>query len=110
MTSCMLAALAIAAIGQAEPPKPLRFVAHSWRAESGLPGDQVVRIAHTRQGYLYVGTTNGLARHVGGGEYGPLFGKSSVLALIEDREGGFWVGTDSGRVLRLSRGSLLATD
>jgi ligand-binding sensor domain-containing protein len=105
VASCVLAVLAIAAVGQAEPPKPLRFVVQSWRAESGLPGDQVLQIARTRQGYLYVGTTNGLARFDGvrfrSFTLDDGLRPGRIVAIHEDRKGTLWVGTSGGGLARL---------
>ena len=88
------------AVGQVEPPKPPRFVVKSWRAEDGLPGEKILRIARTREGFIYVGTTNGLAQFDGVRfrsftlEDGLRPGR--IGAIHEDRQGNLWVGTVGG--------------
>ena len=72
-------------------------------------------ICPSPDGSYWLGTAKGLyqfrdGRRVGGGEYDSVIGNDSVLAMIEDRRGGFWVGTSSGRVLHLSRDILRMTD
>ena len=72
-------------------------------------------ICPSPDGSCWLGTAKGLyqfreGRRVGGGEYDSVIGKDSVLAMIEDRRGGFWVGTSLGRVLHLSRDILRMTD
>ncbi len=63
-----------------------------------LPGNRIQALMADREGGLWIGTNNGLAR-VGAGRlevlpgYDPLAG-ASVVALMEDREGDVWVGTE----------------
>ncbi len=116
---------------------PLTF--HSWQREQGLPQNFVRALAQTRDGYLWIGSDDGVARFDGlrftpfglreGLNSGPvraLLGDSrgalwigsaadgltrwqdgrfttisnlpsdAILALAEDREGGVWIGTESG--------------
>jgi ligand-binding sensor domain-containing protein/signal transduction histidine kinase len=79
-----------------------------WYTEDGLPGNEVTALLQTRDGYLWIGTSAGLARF--DGERFTRFGEregvrsSSVLCLFEDRAGTLWVGTDGGGLLRLEKG------
>jgi ligand-binding sensor domain-containing protein/signal transduction histidine kinase len=76
------------------------FVCHTWRVEDGLPHNTVMAITQTRDGYLWLGTANGLARFDGVQfkRFGLTDGLSSlyVRVLLEDREGVLWIGTVNG--------------
>lgn len=76
------------------------FVGHTWRVEDGLPHNTVTAMAQGRDGYLWIGTANGLARFDGVQftRFGLRDGLSSLFikALLEDREGGLWIGTVNG--------------
>ena len=79
-----------------------------WQTEDGLPGNEVTALLQTRDGYLWVGTSAGLARFDGARftRFGEREGvrSSSILCLFEDRAGMLWVGTDGGGLLRFDNG------
>lgn len=85
------------------------FVCRAWRVEEGLPHNTVTAIAQTRDGYLWIGTANGLVRFDGVQftRFGLRDGLSSLFikALLEDREGGLWIGTVNG-LSRFQNGKL----
>jgi signal transduction histidine kinase/ligand-binding sensor domain-containing protein len=64
-----------------------------------LPGNRIQAILADREGSLWIGTDDGLARWAEGKlERLPVtdaLATASVLALMEDREGDVWVGTES---------------
>jgi signal transduction histidine kinase/ligand-binding sensor domain-containing protein len=64
-----------------------------------LPGNRIEAILADREGSLWIGTDEGLARWAEGKlERLPVtdaLATASVLALMEDREGNVWVGTES---------------
>ena len=70
------------------------------RAGKELPGTRIQALLADRQGSLWIGMNNGLARLVDGKlQVFPetdALGNESVLALLEDQEGNLWVGTESG--------------
>lgn len=72
-----------------------------WREAEGLPQSRIRAIVQTRDGYLWLGTDNGLVRFNGAGftaftvETGSLQ-DNEVWALQEDDEGGLWIGTYGG--------------
>ncbi len=75
-------------------------------AENGLPQSSVMALVQTRDGYLWLGTYEGLARY-DGHEFviydkgnTPQMESNGVKALLEDRDGNLWVGTTAG-LLRL---------
>ena len=69
----------------------------AWEREQGLPQNEVHALAQTRDGYLWLGTDEGVARFDGirfvsfglreGLRSGP------VRALFQDRSGALWIGT-----------------
>ncbi len=72
-----------------------------WREAEGLPQSRIRAIAQTRDGYLWLGTDNGLVRFNGATftaftvESGSLR-DNEVWALQEDDDGGLWIGTYGG--------------
>jgi ligand-binding sensor domain-containing protein len=79
-----------------------------WQTEDGLPGNEVTALLQTRDGYLWIGTSAGLARFDGMRftRFGEREGvrSNSILCLFEDRAGTLWVGTDGGGLLRFVNG------
>ena len=78
--------------------------------EDGLPHNIVQAIAQTRDGYLWVGTREGLARFDGtrlqGIELTPEIRHPSILCLLESHDGSLWVGTENSGVLRMFQGKV----
>jgi len=75
-------------------------------ASQTLTGDRVLALAPDRDGGLWVGRESGGLMHLGSGavrSYGTRDGLASadVTAVLQDRRGTVWIGTDSG-VNRLS--------
>jgi ligand-binding sensor domain-containing protein/signal transduction histidine kinase len=79
-----------------------------WQTADGLPGNTVTAIQQTPDGYLWVGTLNGLVRF--DGVRFRVFGESSdlpttrVLSLLAARNGALWIGTDGGGLVRCQDG------
>ena len=88
------------------------MVGSQWTVKHGLPSNKVVSLCRTRDGFLWVGTENGLARFDGRSfltydrENTPLMRRfgSRVEALFDDGDGTLWIGLDSG-VIRYINGS-----
>ena len=72
----------------------------SWQREQGLPQNSVRALAQTRDGYLWIGSEDGVARFDGVRfvSFGLREGlrSSSVRVLLEDRRGALWIGTVGG--------------
>ncbi|MEI6646053.1 MAG: two-component regulator propeller domain-containing protein [bacterium] len=85
------------------------YLTDVWQAENGLPQNTVTCITQTRDGYLWLGTLNGVARFDGvrfvvfGAHNTPELKSNRILALLEDRQGGLWIGTEGGGATRLYR-------
>ncbi|HJU55945.1 MAG TPA: two-component regulator propeller domain-containing protein [Pyrinomonadaceae bacterium] len=80
-----------------------------WLTENGLPQNTVHAVAQTVDGYLWIGTEEGLARFDGTGftvfdkQNTPQLRNNDVHALVGDRQGGLWLGTSTG-LLRFADG------
>ncbi|MGZ4841589.1 MAG: ligand-binding sensor domain-containing protein, partial [Candidatus Angelobacter sp.] len=90
-----------------DPHKPITQYVHTvWRSEDGLPQNSIQALLQTRDGYLWIGTQEGLVRF-NGVEF-KVFNKSTtpairhndVRALYQDRDGALWVGTFGGGLVR----------
>ncbi len=78
--------------------------------ESGLPGNSVFAIRQTQDGFLWIGTQDGLVRFDGlnfelytRGKI-PQLKDNVIRALYEDRDGTLWIGTTSGGLTRYREG------
>lgn len=83
----------------------------TWNSRHGLPANHVTALAHARDGYLWVGTRQGLARFDGDRftpltpETAPAIPHDSVRALLEDSHGALWIATKRG-VVQLREGAI----
>jgi ligand-binding sensor domain-containing protein/signal transduction histidine kinase len=88
-----------------------QYTSHTWQTGDGLPHNLVQAIAQTRDGYLWVGTLEGLARFDGmnfttfDAKNTPEIKNSSITALCADQQGTLWIGTDGGGLVCLSGGT-----
>ena len=112
------AAVLVAALGlpgpalAVDPRRPLAEMGHdTWTTREGLPQNTVEAMVQTRDGYLWLGTQEGLARFDGvrftvfdraatGGVLG-----DNVTALLEARDGVLWAGTFTDGLACLSGGA-----
>jgi len=85
-----------------DPHKSVAQYAHEvWNTKSGLPEADVMAILQTKDGYLWVGTEEGLARF-DGAHFVVFDRKTSSLpnnriqALAETPDGSLWIGTEDG--------------
>jgi diguanylate cyclase (GGDEF)-like protein len=95
-----------------DPAKAITQFIHSvWQARDGLPQNTITAIAQTPDGYLWLGTREGLARFDGvrftvyTSETTPALAQSQILSLLADREGRLWIGTWGGGLTRLEKGT-----
>ena len=87
------------------------YVHNSWRSEEGLPQNSVMAILQTRDGYLWLGTQEGLVRFNGMGftvlnkSNTPAFKLNDIRALMQDREGNLWIGSLGGGLIQYRNGT-----
>jgi ligand-binding sensor domain-containing protein/serine phosphatase RsbU (regulator of sigma subunit) len=112
----ILLAMAPAPAYALDPSTPVAHYIHDvWRSKDGLPQDTVQAITQTRDGYLWLGTLEGLARFDGvrfttfdtGNT--PELRHNVVLALSEDAAGDLWIGTYGGGLYRYRDGVFTRT-
>ncbi len=102
--------LAATAAHALDPNRQLtQYVSETWHIQDGLPHDKVKAIARTPDGYLWVGTLEGLA-HFDGVHFGvfdrrntPEMISPNVNTLMVDSKARLWVGTQIG-LMRLEGG------
>ena len=99
---CGAVLLAASNVFALDPHKGLTQYSRTvWTQQQGLPQDTVRTIAQTADGYLWVGTDEGLARfdgyefttfRKGSGD----LPSNSITALAATSDGALWIGTPSG--------------
>ena len=90
-------------LGAATSALPNYFI-RVWQTEEGLPHNAVTTIVQTREGYLWLGTYDGLARFDGATftvfdsnkDSASEMGSSRVVSLFEAGDGGLWIGHETG--------------
>lgn len=100
-----LAALAPVAAFPLDPGHALsQYVHSSWGMEDGLPQNSVKALARTPDGFLWLGTEEGLVRFDGASfvvfdsSNTPALRSHSILSLHLDAKGTLWIGTLGGGV------------
>ncbi|MFH1842380.1 MAG: two-component regulator propeller domain-containing protein [bacterium] len=86
-----------------DPHKNLtQFLHNEWQIEDGLPQASVQAIVQTGDGYLWLGTQEGIVRFDGvdftvfDTRNNEGIGHNSIQALLESRDGSLWAGTICG--------------
>ncbi len=83
----------------------------SWQREQGLPQNSVQALAQTRDGYLWIGSDDGVTRFDGVRfvSFGLREGLRSgpVQTLFEDKQGALWIGAAGGGVTRSENGKFV---
>lgn len=84
-----------------------------WTESAGLPQSSVQTITQTRDGYLWIGTRDGLARFDGvtftvyRAEANEGLASNDIRSLYEDANGVLWIGTFNGGLSRIQNGKFL---
>lgn len=90
------------------------YLADTWQTDRGLPHPTVTAIQQTKDGYLWLGTQNGLARFDGvrfttfRSIDTPGLRSDRVLCLRETRDGALWIGTTDGGLSLYQQGRFTA--
>jgi signal transduction histidine kinase/ligand-binding sensor domain-containing protein len=114
LLSALLFAWAFSSYAQAtlDAVVPLTQYTHqSWQTGQGLPQNSVLSIAQTPDGYLWLGTEEGLVQF--DGVRFTIFDKHSnvglqnnqILALLVDHDHNLWIGTNGGGLSRFNNGT-----
>jgi len=82
----------------AVPSKPLSdYSAHIWKMEDGLPQNNIEALAQTPDGYIWIGTREGLTRFDGvrfttfTTRDTPALASNDIRELLADRSGRLWI-------------------
>ena len=109
-----LAAIVVAEVAAVSPAFALspaktltQFARDVWQAEQGLPQNYINAVVQTRDGYLWIGTEEGLVRFDGvrftvfDRRTTPALTDHNVQALYAAPDGTLWIGTRGGGALTL---------
>ena len=106
MVACLLAGLSANAAQR--PLNELRL--DVWTVDRGLPHNTVLSLAQTADGYLWIGTWEGLVRF-DGAHFGQLpestplaLREAGILALAAAADGSLWIGTHGGGIYQHRQG------
>lgn len=84
------------------------YVSRVWTATDGLPGNTITDIIQDKNGYIYLGTYDGLVRFDGVDFYVinkstvPEFNVVSARCIFEDSKGCLWVGSNDDGLVKVS--------
>jgi signal transduction histidine kinase/ligand-binding sensor domain-containing protein/DNA-binding response OmpR family regulator len=102
-------------LGALSPHKAIsQYKLDIWQAERGLAQNSVSAICQTRDGYIWLGTINGLVRFDGirfktfNKDNTAQLKDNAITSLWEDRKGILWIGTAEGGVSSLKDGEFKA--
>ena len=91
---------------------PLSYNIRIWQTDDGLPQNSVFTLAQTPDGYLWVGTHEGLARFDGEHFFvvdepqAPELKHGWITALCLCRDGSLWIASDGNGLTRLKGGTV----
>jgi ligand-binding sensor domain-containing protein/signal transduction histidine kinase len=106
----VLFAAASAGLAESGPDTVPIYVSRTWRTQDGLPESRIRALAQTPDGYLWIGTSGGLARFDGvrfvvySRFSSPVMTDDNIRALSIGRDGSLWIATDGGGLLQYQDG------
>jgi ligand-binding sensor domain-containing protein/signal transduction histidine kinase len=115
LSLCVFAFIFPAQAGAAEPTD-VSFIVDAWSTKEGLPQSSVISVIQTRDGYLWLGTLNGLVRFDGNRftifdeNNTPGLKSERIVFLFEDSHTNFWVGMDMASVVLVKNGNVKSFD
>jgi signal transduction histidine kinase/ligand-binding sensor domain-containing protein len=86
------------------------YLVQNWQLDEGLPRNSITSLAQDKQGYLWLGTPNGLIRFDGArfvafeGAAAPALGQGWVQKIFCDQSGVLWIATRRAGLLRYQAG------
>lgn len=92
------------------------YTVDAWENDDGLPQNSIIALTQTRDGYLWLGTINGLVRFDGlrftvfNEDNTPGLGSSPIVGLFEDSRGTLWIGSERSGVLGARDGAVVRLD
>jgi signal transduction histidine kinase len=92
------------------------YAVDAWSIADGLPESSVITIAQTHDGYLWLGTLNGLVRFDGNSmtpinvNNAPGLPDNVITFLYEDSRTNLWVGTANGGLCVVAGGGITPVD
>ena len=93
-----------------------QYVHDSWQTDDGLPQNTVSSIAQSNNGYLWIGTDEGLVRFDGlrfetfDKRNASAFRVNHIVQLVTDRTDRLWIGTRGGGLIIYENGRFAAVD
>ncbi|MBC8096732.1 MAG: ATP-binding protein [Akkermansiaceae bacterium] len=92
------------------------YVTRTWQTDNGLPQSSVTSVVQTRDGYLWIGTYNGLARF--DGVRFTVFDNNNtreihspgITALCETADGTLWIGQPGGELSSYQHGRFTSVE
>ncbi len=103
---------ALSAAGGVTGQPGSHFIVDVWSTREGLPQSSVISVMQSRDGYLWLGTLNGLVRFDGSHftvfdeENTPGLNSDRIIYLFEDSRTNLWIGTDISGVGLLQDGKI----
>jgi len=108
--------LATASVHALDPGRRIsQYDKRTWRVEDGLPHTYVMSVVPGPDGYLLIGTDEGLARFDGltfrSDDVEPALhlSKRWILRLVRAHDGSLWVGTFDGWIYQVREGRIAAS-
>lgn len=102
-------------LAQRITPSISQYIQQTWTLEDGLPQSSVTALHQTRDGYLWIGTQEGVARFDGIDFHtynaaNSALALNAVTSLQETRDGSLWIGTMGGGLTRVQADSMVTYD
>ena len=97
-------------------PADSPFLVDEWSTKEGLPDNEIISVVQTRDGYLWLGTLNGLVRFDGNHftvfdqHNTPGLNSDRIIRLFEDSHTNLWIGTDTAGVALVQDGKIRSFD
>ena len=107
---CLLFSLSGVAQQKAVPktfmPDQIEYIIDNWNSEKGLPVNGVNAVTQTKDGYLWLGSDEGLVRYNGSdfevfnSKNTSAFQDSFITSIYSNNDGTLWVGTRNGFLIK----------